>query len=219
MLWALPAVKWDNSTSEARTPQSNQNPCKVIKNFRQPEFVGLNTGNIDRHSSKFFKRPSLSQPPCATVTSPSLSSAVQTSSPTIRSYIDRNALLRRSSFGMGKTTTAHPEALRAFSSTSLQCCSRHTPDRAPIRQCPHRHHRQRKALRSERKAAQLKALPYLPPRYFSHPLFSFNVYSTVCWIAVLDFWIVGNIRESPRNTAPIIHRNQSYILETISVRG
>lgn len=145
MLRALPAVKWDNSTSEARTPQSNQNPCKVIKNLRQPEFVGSNTGNIDRHLSKFFKRSSLSQLPCTAVTSPSLSPATQTSSPATRSYIDRNALLRRSSFWMGKTTTARPEALRVSSSTSLQCCSRHTPDRAPIRQCPHRHHRQRKA--------------------------------------------------------------------------
>nr|DAO42634.1 MAG TPA: hypothetical protein [Caudoviricetes sp.] len=35
---------------------------------------------------------------------------------------------------------------------------------------------------------------------------------------MFDFWIVGNIRKSRRNTAPIIHRNHSYILETISVR-
>nr|DAO42635.1 MAG TPA: hypothetical protein [Caudoviricetes sp.] len=75
----------------------------------------------------------------------SLSPAAQTHSPTIQSYIDKNALLRRSGFWTGKTTTTPPEALRAFSSTSLQRYSRHTPDRAPIRQCPHRHHRQRKA--------------------------------------------------------------------------
>ena len=218
-LWALPAVKWDNSTSEARTPQSNRNPRKVIKNFRQPEFVDSSTGNIDRRSSKFFKRPSLSQLPCTAVTSRLYLLPFRFLFPPHGHISTETPLWGAPASGWVKPLP-HVQKRSERSPVRLYNVVPDTPLTVlllisilpviPISVKP---------IRSERKAAHLKALPCLPPRYSSHPLFSFNVYSTVCWIVMFDFWIVGNIRESPRNTAPIIHRNQSYILETISVRG